>query len=168
MLAVVAPRDVSVTARPARRRSSANVWPGQVGAVDLLGDRVRVRVDGTPAITAEVTPAAVDALNLDAGGQLWASVPPRPSSPTPRDPAPRRCHPAIAASPRPPDRHGRFNFDFDRRPQTMTYSPHGYDRNEVKDVTIKRMPEVCEGRQGLAANQSRNRQGADKNGTERA
>ncbi len=41
-----------------------------------MGDRVRVRVDGTPTITAEVTPAAVDALNLDAGGQLWATVPP--------------------------------------------------------------------------------------------
>jgi molybdopterin-binding protein len=46
------------------------------GAVDLMGDRVRVRIDGTPTVTAEVTPAAVDALNLDAGGQLWAAVEP--------------------------------------------------------------------------------------------
>ena len=47
------------------------------------GRRVRVRVDGTLAITAEVTPAAVDALNLDAGGQLWASVPPTSIHPYP-------------------------------------------------------------------------------------
>jgi molybdate transport system ATP-binding protein len=76
VLAVIAPHDVSVSRdRPEQAGSPANVWPGQIGAVDLMGDRVRVRVDGTPTITAEVTPAAVDALNLDSGGQLWASVP---------------------------------------------------------------------------------------------
>jgi molybdate transport system ATP-binding protein len=77
ILAVIAPHDVSVSRdRPELAGAAANVWPGQIGAVDLMGDRVRVRVDGTPTITAEVTPAAVDALNLDSGGQLWASVPP--------------------------------------------------------------------------------------------
>jgi molybdate transport system ATP-binding protein len=59
-----------------RPAAGANVWPGQVGAVDLLGDRVRVRVEGTPPITAEVLPSAVDELKLDDGGQLWASVEP--------------------------------------------------------------------------------------------
>jgi TOBE domain len=42
----------------------------------LMGDRVRVRIEGTPSITAEVPPAAVDALKLDDGGELWASVNP--------------------------------------------------------------------------------------------
>jgi molybdate transport system ATP-binding protein len=83
MLAVIAPHDVSVTRDRPDGESSPNVWPGQIGAVDLMGDRVRVRVDGTPGITAEVTPAAVDALNLDAGGQLWASVPPTSIHPYP-------------------------------------------------------------------------------------
>jgi hypothetical protein len=41
-----------------------------------MGDRVRVHIDGTPAITAEVPPAAVDQLKLDDGGDLWASVEP--------------------------------------------------------------------------------------------
>ena len=76
VLALIAPHDVSVSRDCPDGESSPNVWPGQIGAVDLMGDRVRVRVDGTPTITAEVTPAAVDALNLDAGGQLWASAPP--------------------------------------------------------------------------------------------
>jgi molybdopterin-binding protein len=59
-----------------RSETAGNVWPGQVGAVDLLGDRVRVRVDGMPAITAEVMPSAVDELKLDHGGELWVSVQP--------------------------------------------------------------------------------------------
>jgi hypothetical protein len=41
-----------------------------------MGDRVRVRIDGTPAITAEVPPAAVDQLALDEGGDLWARLSP--------------------------------------------------------------------------------------------
>ena len=53
-----------------------NTWRGRVSAVDLMGDRVRVRVDGTPAITAEVLPAAVDHLKLDEGGDLWVCLSP--------------------------------------------------------------------------------------------
>jgi molybdopterin-binding protein len=41
-----------------------------------VSDRVRVHVDGTPAITAEVQPAVVDELKLDEGGEIWASVQP--------------------------------------------------------------------------------------------
>ena len=41
-----------------------------------MGDRVRVRIEGTPPITAEVLPAAVDELKLDDGGELWATVNP--------------------------------------------------------------------------------------------
>jgi molybdate transport system ATP-binding protein len=57
-------------------RQEENTWPGQVSAVDLMGDRVRVHIDGTPAITAEVLPAVVDGLKLDEGGEIWASVKP--------------------------------------------------------------------------------------------
>ena len=38
-----------------------------------MGDRVRLRIDGapgTPEITAEVSPRAVDELKLDDGGEL--------------------------------------------------------------------------------------------------
>lgn len=41
-----------------------------------MGDRVRVRIEGKPSITAEVLPAAVDELELDDGGELWAYVDP--------------------------------------------------------------------------------------------
>ena len=75
LLAVIAPAAVSVS-RQRPEGSEDNTWPGQITAVDLMGDRVRVRTEGTPAITAEVPPAAVDALKLDDGGELWASVDP--------------------------------------------------------------------------------------------
>jgi len=74
-LAVIAPAGVAVSRRRPEGRED-NTWPGKVSAVDLMGDRVRVRIDGTPAITAEVPPAAVDELKLDDGGELWAAVDP--------------------------------------------------------------------------------------------
>jgi molybdate transport system ATP-binding protein len=74
-LAVVAPSGVSVSRqRPEGKKE--NIWPGQISAVDLMGDRVRVRITGTPDITAEVPPHAVDELKLDDGGELWACVDP--------------------------------------------------------------------------------------------
>ena len=51
-----------------------NVWRGSVDRLDREGDRVRVGVSGTPAIVADITPAAVAALHLDAGGEVWVSV----------------------------------------------------------------------------------------------
>ena len=74
-LAVIAPAGVSVS-RQRPEGQDKNTWPGQISAVDLMGDRVRVRMEGKPAITAEVLPAAVTELKLDDGGELWACVPP--------------------------------------------------------------------------------------------
>ena len=72
VLAVIQPSAVSVQ-REQPQSADANTWPGSIGAVDLLGDRVRVRVDAKPVITAEVLPHDVDRLKLDDGGILWAS-----------------------------------------------------------------------------------------------
>jgi molybdate transport system ATP-binding protein len=74
-LAVIAPAAV-VVSRQRPEREEVNTWQGRVSAVDLMGDRVRVRIDGTPAITAEVPPAAVDQLKLDEGGDLWICLSP--------------------------------------------------------------------------------------------
>jgi molybdate transport system ATP-binding protein len=72
VFAVIAPARVAVhRERPA---DGVNQWRGMIGDVDLMGDRVRVRVEGTPPLTAEVAPSAVDDLQLDDGGELWASV----------------------------------------------------------------------------------------------
>jgi molybdate transport system ATP-binding protein len=74
-LAVITPAAVAVS-RQRPEGHQENTWPGHISAVDLMGDRVRVRINGTPAITAEVLPAAVDELKLDDGGDLWATVRP--------------------------------------------------------------------------------------------
>ena len=45
-----------------------------VADVDLLGDRVRVALEGPVPVVAEVTTAAFDELGLRPGTRLWASV----------------------------------------------------------------------------------------------
>jgi len=73
VLAVVPPRSVSLwRSRPAG--SPRNVWRGRATGLDLLGDRVRVRVEGPPRLVAEVTPAAVAELRLAEGTEVWVSV----------------------------------------------------------------------------------------------
>ncbi|HEY7106110.1 MAG TPA: ABC transporter ATP-binding protein [Acidimicrobiia bacterium] len=54
--------------------SPRNVWPGTIRGTDLLGDRVRVHLEGAVPLVAEVTPAAVAALDLHDGVSVWASV----------------------------------------------------------------------------------------------
>jgi molybdate transport system ATP-binding protein len=87
VLAVISPAAVSVS-RQRPDGVTQNLWPGQVNGVELMGDRVRVRIDGQPAITAEVLPSTVDELQLDDGGQVWAAV--SPSSLTLYPPTQRR------------------------------------------------------------------------------
>ena len=71
--AAVAPRAVLLhRSRP--EGSPRNVWPGRVDAVELLGERVRVRVSGTPSITAEVTAHAMVDLALQEGLGIWVAV----------------------------------------------------------------------------------------------
>jgi molybdate transport system ATP-binding protein len=73
MFAVIHPRCVSLW-REQPQGTPRNVWSGVAAGLELLGDRVRVRVEGQPPIVAEVTPAAVTALRLDEGGEVWVSV----------------------------------------------------------------------------------------------
>ena len=69
----IQPHSVSLhRARP--EGSPRNVWSGRVRGVDLLGDRVRIHVDGEVAIVAEVTAAAVADLGFHDGVDVWASV----------------------------------------------------------------------------------------------
>ena len=73
VFAVVHPRTVSLyRARP--DGTPRNVWEGRATDLDLQGDRIRVRLQGSPSIVAEVTPAAVRELGLDRGDQVWIGV----------------------------------------------------------------------------------------------
>jgi molybdate transport system ATP-binding protein len=53
--------------------SPRNVWQGRASNIELLGNRVRVRIDGEVPLVAEVTPSALKELNLVEGGEVWLS-----------------------------------------------------------------------------------------------
>ena len=58
-------------------RTLAGLHPvvsGTAEVLDVMGDRVRVRVNGPLTVVAEVTPAAVAQLRLGEGGPVWAFV----------------------------------------------------------------------------------------------
>jgi molybdate transport system ATP-binding protein len=54
--------------------SPRNRWRTSVDHLDLLGDRVRVRLASPVDLVAEVTPSAVADLGLREGDAVWASV----------------------------------------------------------------------------------------------
>jgi molybdate transport system ATP-binding protein len=73
-LVAVAPSAVSLHLSRPGAGSPRNVWPGRVEALELLTDRVRVRVAGTPDALVDVTPAAVAELRLRPGSEVWLSA----------------------------------------------------------------------------------------------
>ncbi|MEA2635064.1 MAG: molybdate transport system ATP-binding protein [Chloroflexota bacterium] len=73
VFAVVHPRTVALY-RTRPDGTPRNVWEGRAVDLDFEGDRVRVRLEGTPTIVAEVTPAAVRELSLDRGDPVWVAV----------------------------------------------------------------------------------------------
>jgi molybdate transport system ATP-binding protein len=72
VFAVVHPRAVALY-RTRPEGSPRNVWPGRASSIELLDNRVRVRIEGEVPLVAEVTPAALKELNLVEGGQVWLS-----------------------------------------------------------------------------------------------
>jgi molybdate transport system ATP-binding protein len=69
---VIHPRAVAIyRGRP--EGSPRNVWPGRASNIELMGNRVRVRIEGAVPLVAEVTPAALKELELVEGGEVWLS-----------------------------------------------------------------------------------------------
>ena len=66
-------RSRCTPARP-EHSSPRNVWPGTIAGLELLIDRVRVQVDGTPPALVDITPDAVAELDLTAGAPVWLSA----------------------------------------------------------------------------------------------
>ena len=74
VLVAVRPNAIAVhTERPAHA-SPRNVWEGTVTGMELLGDRVRAQVSGSPSALVDLTPAAVAELHLAEGGRVWLSA----------------------------------------------------------------------------------------------
>ena len=71
--AVVSPRAVALyTEEP--HGSPRNRWPGTVTDLDVVGDRVWIRVDGGVPLVAEVTQAAARELGLEPGRRVWSAI----------------------------------------------------------------------------------------------
>lgn len=73
VFATVAPAAVALH-RSEPEGSPRNRWSMTVAHLDVLGDRVRVRLAGPMELVAEVTPTAVAELALREGDGVWASV----------------------------------------------------------------------------------------------
>ena len=71
--AVIQPHSVALYPTPPDG-SPRNVWPATVVDVDRRADRVRVRLTGDVPLVAEITTAALDALALQPGDHIWATV----------------------------------------------------------------------------------------------
>jgi molybdate transport system ATP-binding protein len=73
VFAAVHPHAVALHRR-APEGTPRNVWAGTADTIDIVGDRVRVRVTGTVPVVAEVTPAAASELRLADGGPVWVTM----------------------------------------------------------------------------------------------
>jgi len=72
-LATIHPRAISIhRSRP--EGSPRNAWETTVLRVEHYGDRVRLQLGVPLALTAEITPGAVDALHIKEGSVVWVSI----------------------------------------------------------------------------------------------
>jgi molybdate transport system ATP-binding protein len=74
VLVRVRPSAIALHTQRPEQASPRNVWAGTVRGLELLTDRVRVRVEGSPPALVDLTPAAVAELRLVAGCPVWLSV----------------------------------------------------------------------------------------------
>jgi molybdate transport system ATP-binding protein len=73
-LAVIRPSSIVLDRSEPGATSARNRWTGTVTDIERLGDRARVSIDGALPLTAEITVAALDALELRPGDEVHASV----------------------------------------------------------------------------------------------
>jgi molybdate transport system ATP-binding protein len=73
VFAAVNPRAVALY-RDEPHGSPRNRWLGTVTDLDVLADRVRVRLEGDASIVAEITATSADELRVEPGQRLWSVV----------------------------------------------------------------------------------------------
>ena len=73
VFAAVHPRAIALLqAKP--EGTPRNVWQGAIDEIDVEGPITRIRVRTVPPVVAEVTTAAVEALGLVPGGNVWVTI----------------------------------------------------------------------------------------------
>jgi molybdate transport system ATP-binding protein len=74
VLVAIRPTAIALhTSRP-DHASPRNVWAGTVTGLELLTDRVRVQVEGTPSALVDITADALAELDLSDGMKVWLSA----------------------------------------------------------------------------------------------
>jgi molybdate transport system ATP-binding protein len=73
VLATIHPRAISIH-RNRPEGSPRNTWETTITRIEHYGDRVRLQTGSPLPLTAEVTPAAVDALGLHPASLVWVSI----------------------------------------------------------------------------------------------
>jgi molybdate transport system ATP-binding protein len=73
-LATIRPHSVLLARGDTTASSARNTWGGTIVDIDRLGERVRLVIDGELPLTAEITAAALDDLQLRPGDDVHASV----------------------------------------------------------------------------------------------
>lgn len=73
VLVTIHPHAISVHTGPPHG-SPRNAWETTVDALEVLGDRARLRCSGPLPLTAEVTRGAVEELGLARGSRVWLAV----------------------------------------------------------------------------------------------
>jgi molybdate transport system ATP-binding protein len=73
VFAAIHPRAVALL-RTKLEGTPRNVWHGSIEDIDVEGPISRVRVSTVPPVVAEVTTAAVEALALRAGEDVWVTI----------------------------------------------------------------------------------------------
>jgi molybdate transport system ATP-binding protein len=68
------PSAVAVHRQPPVPGSPRNTWTGTVTGLESVGDRIRVAVDGSPPVFADITPAAAAELELATADRVWLTV----------------------------------------------------------------------------------------------
>ena len=74
VLVAIRPNAIAVHTTKPDHSSPRNVWAGTVTGLELLTDRVRAQITGTPSALVDLTPDAVAELDLVEGRQIWLSA----------------------------------------------------------------------------------------------
>ena len=73
-LVALRPNAISLHTSWPENSSPRNIWAGTITGLELLIDRVRVEIAGTPPALVDITPDAVTDLDLSAGAPVWLSA----------------------------------------------------------------------------------------------
>ena len=74
VLVSLRPSAVTVHLERPEGVSTRNVWEGRIATMELLADRVRLRVEAAPVALVDVTQGAVADLGLDVGVPVWLAA----------------------------------------------------------------------------------------------